>query len=459
MKNCNLLLDDSAFFRRENLMRCSTPPEEVGCFSDGVNIGPTSGFVLKQPDGSFRMIYTRIEEVGSFLYHHIMTAVSKDGIHFVKDAEAAKRAGVKNPLASHQLLNDFPGASEIVAVTEDPYAPAFARYKMLVAIMNADEQRLYNRLLISPDTVHWTMIHTVLWHSRGTEPLGSCCYDRQRHEWLIATRPDWGDRRIAMIRTADWETFSAPRLTMVPDSLDENLAEFYGMNIFNAGLLKLGLLQVYVPGNKRELAHKYLGGHIYCELAYSYNGDNWQRTLREPWVGAENTMFLPATVKEEEEQFLIYGYATPKEHGCFTPSELCTSIKIYRSKRNRFISLKTQKNTSGSLAFRECVWHGGELTWNLRASHATVAIYDMTSKTRTVRSHEDCVPFSGDSICWHPIWKGHATCDDLIGKLVVFELRMENGEVWAVEGDYTLLKTTEAFRFRKFGTIPTRTGF
>ena len=179
-------------------MRCSTPPEEVGCFSDSVNIGPASGFVLKQPDGSFRMIYTRIEEVGSFLYHHIMTGRQQRRNPFRQGCRSCKACWSENPLASHQLLNDFPGGSEIVAVTEDPYAPAFARYKMLVAIMNADEQRLYNRLLISPDTVHWTMIHTVLWHSRGTEPLGSCCYDIQRHEWLIATRPDWGDRRIAM---------------------------------------------------------------------------------------------------------------------------------------------------------------------------------------------------------------------------------------------------------------------
>ena len=457
----NLLFDDTALFRKENLIRCSTQPEMVACFGDDeMNMGPTSGFVLKQPDGSYRMFYSGIEEKNSNNYHHhILTAVSNDGIHFVKDTGAAKRTNVQNPFASHQLLTDFPHSSEIVAVVEDPFAPAYARYKMLVAIFNAEQSRMYNHLLVSPDTLHWTMNHTMIWHSRGAEPVGSCCYDAMRHNWMIATRPDWGDRRIAMVRTADWESYSAPYLVLAPDSLDSDLAEFYGMNVFAAGNLKLGLLLVYSPGNRNELCHKYMGGRIDCELVFSHNGDAWQRSLRTSWVGAENTMFIPATVRTETNSHIIYGYATPREHGDFAPKELCTSVKIYQAKRNRFVSLKTIDDVPALLAFRECVWHGGALCWNLRANHATAAIYDMTEKPRIVRSHEDCIPFSGDSIRWTPAWKGHENCDDLIGKLVVFELRMENGEVWSVEGDYTLLRTTEAVRFRRFGTIPSRIGF
>ncbi len=456
----NLLFDDAALFRKENLIRCSTPPEEAACFSDGkLNIGPTSGFVLRQPDGSWRMFYSGIEEKDNGFCHHIMTAVSCDGIHFEKDNEAAKRAVVRNPVAPNQLLNDLPHSSEIAAVAEDPFAPPYARYKMLVAIFNPEQLRMYNHLLVSPDTVHWTMNHAVVWHPRGAEPIGSCCYDELRHEWMITTRPDWGDRRIAMIRTADWESYSAPHLVLSPDSLDSDLAEFYGMNVFSAGDLKIGLLMVYAPGNKSELAHKYQGGKIHCELVCSYNGEAWLRSMRTPWVGAENTMYLPATVRTEPEAHIISGYATPKEHGEFSPKEICTSVKLYRAKRNRFVSLKTADDAPANLAFRECVWHGGQLSYNLRAERATVAVYEMSAAQKTVRSHEDCVPFSGDSICWTPEWKGYENFDDLIGKLIVFELRMENGEVWAVDGNYTLLRTTEGFRFRNFGTIPSRTGF
>ena len=83
----------------------------------------------------------------------------------------------------------------------------------------------------------------------------------------------------------------------------------------------------------------------------------------------------------------------------------------------------------------------------------------MTSDPVLIRSHEDCIPFSGDASDWTPVWRGHENCADWIGRLIVFELRLEDGEVWSVDGNYTLLRTTESFRFRRFGVLPSRTGF
>ena len=72
---------------------------------------------------------------------------------------------------------------------------------------------------------------------------------------------------------------------------------------------------------------------------------------------------------------------------------------------------------------------------------------------------KNCIPFTGDSIDWEPQWKKHPSDEDLKNRLLVFELRMESGEVWSLCGDFTLLGTTEAFRYEAFRTLPSRSGF
>lgn len=457
MNTLDLFFDDTRLFRRNGFCREYTVPEEAAVFVDGtMNTCLPSGFVLTQPDGTFRMIYAGTElENGK---HHFLTAVSSDGIHFEKDNTAAAAAGIKEPAAPNQIIEDLPKSSEIVTVFEDPMAEPEARYKMLTAIFCSKELRLYNRLMISSDTLHWKLVPTVLWHSRGTEPVGSCCYDSARDRWLIACRPDWGDRRVAGIWTKDWETFTPPKLLLHPDSLDEELVEFYGMCVADCGGYMIGLLDCYNPGNKEALAHKFTGGKVSCELVYSRDGENWQRTLRKPFAGEEYTMFYPSTIRCDENYHYIYASATDREHGDFTPKELSSAIRVYRTPKNRFIALSAS-GEPGTLALRECVWNGGKLLWNLKAEKATVAIYDLTGEQKAIVSHEDCIPFSGDSIAWEPQWKNRKDLEDLKGRLLVFELRLENGSVWSVSGDYRLLGTTEAFRFRQSGIVPTRKGF
>lgn len=457
MHSLDLFFDDTRLFKRHALTREYTTAEEAAVFVDGtMNTCLPGGFVLKQPDGTFRIIYHGTELENSKL--HILTAVSADGIHFKKDDTAAAAAGIKSPVAPNQLLDDLPPASEIVNAFEDPFAAPEARYKMLTAIFSDEEQRLYNRLMISADTLHWQLVPTVIWHSRGAEPVGSCCYDSARKRWFIASRPDWGDRRIAGIWTTDWETFTPPKLLLHPDSLDDELVEFYGMCAADCDGYMIGLLDCYTPGQKELLAHKFDGGKVSCELVYSKDGENWQRTLRRPFAGENDMMFFPSAIRADENYHYIYGSSTSREHGDFKPKELCSQIRVFRTPKNRFIALTTA-GEPGTLALRECVWNGGKLLWNLKAEKATAAIYDLTGPQKTVASHEDCIAFSGDLIAWEPQWKNRKNLDDLKGKLLVFELQIENGSVWSVSGNYRLLGTTEAFRFRQFGTIPTRQGF
>ena len=69
-------------------------------------------------------------------------------------------------------------------------------------------------------------------------------------------------------------------------------------------------------------------------------------------------------------------------------------------------------------------------------------------------SHDDCIPFEGDSTDWVPTYKNGNTLDALKGKTLVLEVRYEDGELYSISGDFTLLFNTPAARYRKFGVLP-----
>ena len=461
MQNVQLFLDDVRLFRRENLERRNTPMELVGEYIDEkMNVVFPSGYIFTQPDGTFRLFYSGTIPGGDHQLHYF-TAVSNDGIHFQPDNEAAERVNLQNPIAPHQFMPDLPPSSEVHSMVEDPNARPDARYKMLSCIFDREQLTLANKVSVSPDLIHWTDLTTVRWHSRGTEPVGSTLYDPEDRRFLILTRPEWGDRRIALVQTRDWETFTPPRLVMAPDSQDGQMAEHYGMYAFRCGQTKLGLLMVYQPTDHSTYCYKFDGGTIRCELIYSEDGEFWRRTQRVPFVGEENIMFWPSSSQVRDGYFYLYGTAAQVEHGDFCPVDHCSSLKIYRTPEHRFQSLAVKTGASyGELALRQNVLHSGTIHWNLKAVNATSAIYEVTrEETKVLRSHEDCIPFTGDTIDWAPQWKGHDSEEDLQDRLLVFELRMDSGEVWSITGDFTRLGTTEAFRYEKFRMLPTRSGF
>lgn len=460
MNSIPLFLDDSMLFCRENLSRRCTPMTEIASFSDGImNTAMASGFVLRQPDGVFRLFYAGTKVPCDGL--HYLTAVSEDGVHFRPDADAAARAGLEQPAAPNQFMKDLPPGGEIMTMLEDPAARPDARYKMLVCIYSPEAETIIDTLRVSPDTIHWTELPNVHWHQRGAEPIGSAVFVPQEHKFFIYSRPDFGDRRIAMIQTSDWETFSAPKLVMAPDSQDGPMAEHYGLHAFSCCGMMLGLLLVYQPSDHISMGHKFFGGTIRSELVYSRNGEFWQRTLRTPFVGGEHKMFWPSCTMEKDGYFYLYGSATSAEHGYACPDHFCSSLNVYRTPVHRFLSLSVDPGAGyGRVSLRQCILHNGTIHWNLAATDATCAIYEFNRDTcKTLRSHEECIPFTGDTTDWQPQWKGHDSTEDLKNCLLVFELRITSGDIWSLYGDFTLLGTTEAFRYHKFGVLPTRCGF
>ena len=69
-------------------------------------------------------------------------------------------------------------------------------------------------------------------------------------------------------------------------------------------------------------------------------------------------------------------------------------------------------------------------------------------------THDDCIPFSGDSTEWVPQFKNGRKIDELSGKTLVFEICFTDGKIYSISGNCTDLFNTEGARYRKFGILP-----
>ena len=284
-------------------------------------------------------------------------------------------------------------------------------------------------------------------------------------------------RCVGYKETKDWGDFTEYQLCLNVDSSDERLAEIYGMYAFEYDGMYIGIPHIYRHLNS-EISTKFNNGIIDTQLAYSYDGRYWQRSLREPFISGVdakpenlnidyNLMWVSNMKIHDDGNVYFYASASELEHGPAFSKPGTGKILICKMRRDGFISLSTQdKEKTSSVATREKVWHGGEVHLNMKANNATVAVY-VSDESEFVEGnvlgianpvdgygHEDCILFSGDSIDWVQQYKSGKKIEELSGKTIVFEVKFEDGEVFSLSGNYTDVYNIQAARYRKFGVLP-----
>ncbi len=466
-----LFFDDQRLLLRSNLKRVYGEVEAIpeSVYYEDCGAVPCDASICKLADGKYHMFYyvplvnmeqdnvVKFEEGGV-----ILAAISDDGVNF-KPRNTAEEAGVKNPKYKNQVLDFFDG--ELCAVTVDEFAPASERVKLLTTECNRENCHLICSVYVSPDGIHWRKKNESCWNPYGGE-MGAACYNPIRDKFIIASRPDGGDRRITICETKDWINYSETLLCMQSDSIDNTLAELYIMKPFYYDGMLLSLIWIYntIP---TQHATKFAGGTMTVQLGYSLNGVHWQRSLREDFIGTkhgenvlgfESLMTMPGgIIREDDGNIRIYATATRLEHGAGFKTKDAGCMVQYRLREDGFIGLETEKaDEYAVVCTRDNRWHGGELKVNLCGKDATVAIYNRENEVIDGYSHEDCEVFSGDSRSWVPAWKSGKTLDELTDKIVQIELKFKNGTVYSFSGDYTPMMDLESCRWQFHGYDNTR---
>jgi len=469
-----LFFDDNKLFGRNNVIRKYGMPKLINTYSDQISSTDyCTGQVFLLENGKYRLLY--MAHGKTFNGKKLFSAISDDGIHFLPEY-LNDMDECKERLFSHEVMT-LNNDEEIAFIYEDKYCNIQKeKYKLLMATCDFDNLRVIDSIYASPDLLNWTLKENVSW-GNGAEPLASVFYNRDRESYTIIERPFWGVRCVGYKETKDWKSFSEFRLCLNVDSNDESLAEVYGMYAFEYDGMYIGLPHLY-RNLKSELGAKFRNGIIDTQLAYSYDGMYWKRSIREPFISGldiENPInhenykmiWVFNMQKMNDDTILFYAAATEREHGVAFGNPGTGKILVFRMRTDGFVYLASEdKDKTSSVITREKIWHGGEMCINLSVQEATLAVY-ITDDSEYVSgnvlgiaksiegySHEDCIPFSGDDITWIPQYKSGRKIDDLKGKTLVFELRFVNGEVYSFAGEYTDVYNTEAARYRKLGIMP-----
>lgn len=449
---CMLFFDDQRLFRRENLQRAYGAPQwipesEYRCTTH--HLAWSYPNVWKQSETSWHLFYTGFYPDGRMIQ---LALHSKDGVHFAP-RNTARLAGIAAPVEENQVFENV--FQERNGIFENPFAPPEKRLHALLCENHLENLQIDNVLYTSPDGVHWTR-EPVLTQPAGSEPGGGCFFSRALNRFIIMTRPQWGTRRSAIVTTRDFVEFTPPEWNLQCDSLDEEGVEIYGMPAFAYKDMYIGMPWLYhtIPSD----TWKFHGGTIDCQLAYSLNGLHWQRSLREPFLAAEKPfegMVYPNSIAiRDNGEILIYASRSVGEHGICAGQDNC--LGVYRLREDGFIALQTRPGREGRLVTRQMVC-GDMLSINLSARHATCAILDAQSRPIVGFGHEDCQPFSGDNVAWSVRFS--QDLKTLKGRVVVLEIRLRDGSIWSISGNFVPLMNTQAMRYERWGEIPDNNGF
>jgi hypothetical protein len=400
--------------------------------------------------------------------HKLFTAISSDGINFEPD-KVFDLTREKEKQYAHEVLDI--GMAEIAFIYEDKHAKsAEERYKLLKSSVNPRITRVDDEIYVSPDLLRWSKLDGALW-GEGAEPLASVFYNETLGVHTVISRPFWGIRCAGYRETKDFINYTDFRYCMNVDSLDEDLAEIYGMTVFEYDGNYVGIPHIY-HGFGSGLETKYSSGYMNVQLAYSEDGRYFRRSLREPFIdGLDGTLgkryplvWLEGMARVPGE-IRLYAAVSEQEHGPAFRTPGTGHILVMRLREDGFISLKTKnKDLEATIATREKIWHSGDVHVNIKAKRATLAVYATLSEDRDMNilghavpiegfTHEDCVEFSGDSTDWIPEFKSGRRLSEMIGKTLVFEVKFTDGEIYSLGGDYTDIFNVEGAIYRRHGVL------
>jgi hypothetical protein len=471
-----LFFDDGFLFGRENVERKYGKAELIkdACYQDGVcSTDWPTGNVFKTAENEYRMVYMGMTNDSKQM--KLFMAKSTDGIHFTPDNfdEDFKAHG---KVAAHEIM-DIPNGFEVADVYEDPTANAQEKYKLLMSEYNGAEIYVHDYIYTSADLFRWTK--TPYKWAEGTEPIASAFYNEKMECHTFIARPFWGVRTIGAYQTKDFKTLSPFRYCLCVDSLDEPLMELYGMTAFFYEGTYIGFAHTYRE-QQSSFGAKYKGGVLDVQLAYSYDGEYWQRSLRTPFLSGvcdlekgetEHKLLWARQPKIlDDGDVYIYASASELEHGPAFDGSGTGKILVYKLRRDGFVYLQTKEKEKPAVVIsREKLWNGGELHLNLQAKRATVAVYTSSDPkkqgnplgfARPIKgyTHEDCIAFEGDSKDWIPVFKSGKKLADLKGETLVIEVKFEDGKLYSLSGDYQDVFNTVGERYRLLGIEPKNNG-
>ena len=421
----------------------------------------------------FRMWYQPIaKKDGPGNPYDVAYAESSDGIHWrrPKLGVVARNGSTKNNLVN--MRGHGPSVMDLGpdAPPERRYLGIAVGFAPILGVPEALDHPQTRRhhgywMYYSADGFRWHLYERpgcgIFHHMSDTACF---VHDRYRGRILgsvkLEPRVRLFDRRSVTIASAPTDAltnWSAPRLALYPDELDDRMAvergarflEFYGMGLLPTRDLLIGFPETYwVEGglHPSQVAGVRLGWEGKCEIqmAYSYDGHAWHRSLgRKPLIGLGKTgdwdagfLTMQGSAVEVNGMTHLYYSACPGGHA-FPPGQNTRKIGLARVRQDRFASIGSDgrgmvevfhgQRSGAALAVNSQSRDGGELRVEVRRPKGK------HSEPIVGFEAADCRPIRGDGLRQSVAWKNRTWRDLPAGENLLLRFQLVNSDVFAYE--------------------------
>jgi len=320
-----------------------------------------------------------------------------------------------------------------------------------------DGKSISSVIAFSKDGLRWNVDTKTQWLPYLSDTCNSPLFNPRTGQFMIFCRPEFLDRRIALVTTADMKTFSPPTTVLQPDVEDPVCREFYGLNpMFYNGIF-VGALEIYDTEPKENVRVKMQGTNE-VQLAYSYNGQNWYRASRqtffprtEPGTAAGGCVYLGMPLLTRENRIVFCLTPSWGEHGIKTEDIPAGYNRVltylYDIRLDGFVYLKTRAR-QGMVQTKAVISQGGELNINFRTTptgYIKVAVLDGSLNADTFGKPlpnytlEDATPASGDELFGKISWQNRNNLDELKDKPIMLQIHVCEGELYSLRFPYQIL--------------------
>ncbi len=406
----------------------------------------------------------------------LMTAVSSDGIIWEPDPHPEIKVSTQSGdrIADHQIyqLNN----SAAGGLYQDPVAKDGYPFKMFVQLSGMEvlkralndsghpmhtaaraggEPRTFHegRILVSRDGMHWNLHPEYLWSRPGwqPEPPYFCFYNNQLKHHSMIVRPGWGDRRVAIQTTGDFQRWSEPELLLQMDAVDKAPLGFYAMPVIPYGHMYVGLLWVFHNSSSKPVdSFNQFYGTMDAQFVYSYDGIHFIRGLREPLLPLNPyplhgcTQLRPYSIIDNDREIRIYSGASRAPHGLERAKQQkgmeTNAIVMHRLRKDGWTYLESLGHWARIQTKPLGLW-SHEILLNAAAPFGMVRYQITDEKSKPVEgfTYEDCIPLKNNDVFdWSMEWK-EGKISDLRGKVIRIEMEFYNAHIYSLITDYHFL--------------------
>lgn len=318
----------------------------------------------------------------------------------------------------------------------------------LAACINPERAAGNSLLGWSEDGVHFTLDREHPWQDVRSDTWSGVVWNEYANQYQIFTRPACADRRVSFVASPDLQHFVPATTVLQPDAQDQFGTEMYSMPNIKYDDVFIGLLHIMMPDTFSDRRIK-MQGRMETELTYSYNGTNWYRTVRDPFIGVRDygqqgggQVYAMQTLRTQDDKLLFYVHASKGEHAAY-PDMQKAGIStrgyfgplLYEMRLDGFCSLKTS-GKDGLLRTKAMIPRTAAMSLNVRTTgHTAIRVQLIDGDTAQPipgYTFDDAIPISGDHLFAQPRWQEHADLSELIGKPIRIEIAMREAELFAI---------------------------